>query len=198
MKVRNINISKYLTSNISYNAYSDTKRGNRGNIVNFCGIAKVQNGLKWVANNFSSPHQRAILGITALCTQPFIDLHNKHIKKEDKPITVSKTIAKIIAGTLVGILMRYYAIKAVKNFTKTVDCGKYSQILLPKGIISKLKADINSVPEKYLLNYRNGLGTALGLAGCLFTNFAVDAPLSKILTNIIYDNFLKKENVNEY
>ena len=35
---------------------------------------KAESFLTYVSKNFSSPHQRATLGITALCTQPFIDL----------------------------------------------------------------------------------------------------------------------------
>ena len=200
---RNINNTEFALNN-DYK-YTPVKRSKINYSPNFKGAnftKAAQSGLIWISNNFSSPHQRAILGITALCTQPFIDLYNRHIKKEDKPITVSKTIAKIVAGTLVGIFMRYYAIKAVKNFTKTVKSGKYSQLLLPEDIVSKLKIDKDSVSESDLLNYRNGLGTFLGLVGCVFTNFAVDAPLSKVLTNVIYNNFLKnifkKENLNEH
>ena len=53
---------------------------------------KAEGFLTYVSKNFSSPHQRAILGVSALCTQPFIDLHNRHIKKEDKPVVVAKTL----------------------------------------------------------------------------------------------------------
>ena len=146
--------------------------------------------------NFSSPHQRAILGVTALCTQPFIDLHNKHIKKEDKPITVAKTISKIIVGTIVGVTLRHYSIKMVKNCAKRVKLGKFSQCLLPNDVIDKMKTKI-SVSEESLTKYRGWLGTLIGVTGGLFTNFLIDAPLTKILTNCIHDNFFKKEGVNE-
>ena len=157
---------------------------------------KAQKFLCSIAKNFSSPHQRAILGITALCTQPFIDLHNKHIKKEDKPITVARTIAKIIVGTTVGVLLRGSAIKAIKKYTNAVNCGKYSQCLLPKKIVEKLNANPGSIPSSDLLNYRNGLGTFLGVMGGLLTNFFIDAPLSKKLTNLIHDKVFKKESAN--
>lgn len=152
--------------------------------------------LRWIPKHFSSPHQRAILGITALCTQPFIDLHNKHIKKEDKPVAVARTIAKIIVGTTVGICLRAAAIKAVKNFTKTVSDGKYSQCLLPKHVVEKLAKNPKSIVDAYLLNYRNGLGTFIGTMGGLFMNFLVDAPLSKKLTNVIHDKVFKEEKAN--
>ena len=199
MEVSNINNSNNAAES---RVYGYRNYGNNGcctqNSVSFKGLAGTQNVLKWVANNFSSPHQRAILGITALCTQPFIDLHNRHIKKEDKPITVAKTIAKIIVGTIVGIALRYYAIKAIKNFTKTVKAGKYSQCLLPQEIVAKLNVNPASVPEQDLLNYRNGLGTFIGVMGGLFTNFLIDAPLSRKLTNLIHDNVFKKEKANEH
>lgn len=153
-------------------------------------------GLKWIAQNFSSPQQRAIMGITALCSQPFIDLHNKHIKKEDKSIVVSKTIAKIIVGTCIGVCLRHYAIKAVRNFTKTTNMGKYSQCLLPKNVLAQLRVDPKSVLSTHLENYRNGLGTFIGTMGGLFTNFLIDAPLTKMLTNFINEKVFNKEKVN--
>ena len=146
--------------------------------------------LRYLSKNFTSPHQRAVLGITAICTQPFIDLHNKNIKKEEKPVVVSKTLAKIIVGTSFGVAVRHFSIKAVKNFTKSINTGKYSQCLLPKKVVENLKKGL--VPEDYIRNYRNGLGTFLGLATCLITNFLIDAPLSKILTNVIHDKVFKK------
>ena len=153
-------------------------------------------GLKWIAQNFSSPQQRATIGITALCTQPFIDLHNKHIKKEDKPIVVSKTIAKIIVGTCIGICLRHYAIKAVKNFTKATNTGKYSQCLLPKKILEQLRSNPKSISKTHLMNYRNGLGTFIGTMGGLVTNFLVDAPLTKMATNLLHDKVFNKDRPN--
>ena len=156
----------------------------------------TENFLTYVSKNFSSPHQRATLGITALCTQPFIDLHNKHIKDEDRPVVVAKTIAKIIAGTTVGICLRHYAIKAVKNYTKSTNTGKYSQILLPQKIIDKIKTESAEKIEDQLDNYRKGLGTFIGVMSGLFMNFAVDAPLTKFLTNVIHDKVFNKEKAN--
>ena len=194
MEVRGINNKNNMMG--SFCAENAPKSG-----VNFRGKLRpkaVRNSLKWISENFSSPQQRAVLGITALCTQPFIDLYNRHIKKEDKPITVARTIAKIIVGATVGVTLRYYAIKAVKNFTKRVKTGKYSQCLLPQEIVEKLRVnpETKEIPETYLLNYRNGLGTFLGVMGGLFTNFAIDAPWSKKATNLIHENVFKKEKAD--
>ena len=174
--------------------------GTVSNNVSFKGntarITAIEKFLTAISEKFSSPHQRAILGVTALCTQPFIDLHNRHIKKEDKPITVARTIAKIIVGTAVGVALRHYSIKAIKNYTNAVNCGKYSQCLLPKSVVAQLNVNPNAVDPAYLTNYRNGLGTFIGVMGGLFTNFFVDAPLSKKLTNLIHDKVFKKENAH--
>lgn len=146
--------------------------------------------LRYLSKNFTSPHQRAVLGITAICTQPFIDLHNKNIKDEDKPVVVSKTLAKIIVGTSFGVAVRHFSIKAVKNFTKAINTGKYSQCLLPQKVVEGLKKGL--VHDDYIKNYRNGLGTFLGLATCIITNFLIDAPLTKILTNVLHDKVFKR------
>ena len=95
---------------------------------------------------------------------------------------------------MVGVALRHYAIKAIKNYTNAVNCGKYSQCLLPESIVAQLKVNPKAVDPVYLTNYRNGLGTFLGVMGGLFTNFFVDAPLSKKLTNLIHDKVFKKED----
>ena len=40
---------------------------------------KTLKGLKWVGEKVSSPENRLILGVTALMSQPFIDLNNKKV-----------------------------------------------------------------------------------------------------------------------
>ena len=192
MEVRNINnadnsaIKCAAKSHLSVTGNCNAKNNFKGAKV----VTATQNGLRWVANNFSSPHQRAILGITALCTQPFIDLNNKHIKNEDKSITVAKTISKIVVGTIAGITLRHYAIKLVKKYAQSTNTGKYSQCLLPKSLVEKINRGVN-IAKGHLLNYKNGLGTIIGVSCGLFTNFLIDAPLTKLLTNFIHDNYFK-------
>ena len=201
MEVRNINNAEYTALKGTMIGRTNGDRLICAHNLSFRGLnikKPVQEGLKWVANNFSSPHQRAVLGITALCSQPFIDLHNRHIQKVDKPITVAKNISKIVVGTIAGVTLRYYAIKAINSFTKTVKNGKYSQCFLPNETISELKrAALDKKLLEGIRNYKEGLGTFLVVSVGAFTNFLIDAPLTKILTNFIHDNFFKKEDVNE-
>ena len=142
---------------------------------------KVLNGIKWAGQHISSPQNRVILGATALMTQPFIDLHNRHVDDDTKKVSAARTTAKIIAGTATGYFVRYYSIKAVEKFTQKPDKAKtmLESILYPRLARTTLKG---------MKQYKLALGTFLSLGVMLFTNFAIDAPLTKVLTNI----FVKK------
>ncbi len=143
---------------------------------------KVLNGIKWAGQHISSPQNRVILGATALMSQPFIDLHNRNVDEETRKVSAARTVAKIIAGTTTGFFVRHYSIKAVEAFTKNpAEAQKILESLLfPKGIA---KTTIKGMTQ-----YKKALGTFISLAVMLFTNFAIDAPLTKFLTNI----FVKK------
>jgi len=173
----------------------DIADANSHGYINFKGLnpkREARYALRWISKNFSSPQQRAVIGLTALCTQPFIDLHNRHIKKEDKSVVVAKTISKIIIGTCTGIAMRHYCIKAVKHFTKSNTRNLKYQFLLPTRIIAKLRRRPSSVSDIELNNYRNGLGTLFGVLGGMITNFLVDAPLTKMFTNTLNEKVFSK------
>lgn len=147
---------------------------------------KILNGLKWVGQHVSSPENRLILGVTALASQPFIDLHNRSVDERTKKVSAARTVAKIIAGTTTGVIIRYACIAAAKKFTKAPSplVNKIFSIFYPKGT--------KVVTQKGLNKYIDWLGTALSLAVMLFTNFAIDAPLTKYLTN----KFIKKIDKN--
>lgn len=148
---------------------------------------KVLNGIKWAGQHISSPQNRLILGVTALMSQPFIDLHNRHVDDETKKVSAARTVAKIIAGTTTGFFVRYYSIKAVEAFTKKPDKAvkTLESLLFPKGIAH--------TTIKGMQQYKLALGTFLSLGVMLFTNFAIDAPLTKVLTNL----FVKKVHEHE-
>lgn len=45
---------------------------------------KALKGIKWVGEHISSPENRLILGVSALMSQPFIDLSNKRVDEETR------------------------------------------------------------------------------------------------------------------
>ncbi len=137
-----------------------------------------------IGKNWTSPHQRAILGATAILIQPFIDRKNKYVDDETRKVSVAKTCAKILVGTTTGIAMRYGFIKGVSALSKPLN-------EIPKNI-SPFKKNLMSIltPENLepgnkeaLKQYRYTMGTLSALLAMVFTNFLIDAPLTKFLTN---------------
>lgn len=121
---------------------------------------------------------RAIMGATALALQPAIDYSNKAVDKETRRISVCRTLAKIIAGTAVGILVRGSAHKLIGRMTNIDSKAKLSQALIPKNFIDKFKKD-----NTLLNNYRSALSTGMAILAMCITNFVIDAPLTVYLTN---------------
>lgn len=153
---------------------------------------KTLKGLKWVGEKVSSPENRLILGVTALMSQPFIDLNNKKVDEDTRKVSAARTVAKIIAGTTTGVLIRSGCIHAIDAFTKlpteiTPDMKfkKLMTLFTPSAGILK---DLNQ--------YKKSLGTILSLGVMVVTNFLLDAPLTKFLTNKFVDRInSKKEQV---
>lgn len=127
--------------------------------------------IKWIENfgrKCTSDKQRLILGATAILMQPAIDASNKSVDEKTRKVSVARTIAKIVGGTLTGFAIRYGCIKAMdwklfkpSNFAK-VSKDAYEQ-------------------------YKNAMGTIVALVVMMVTNFAIDAPLTKWLTNVLID-----------
>lgn len=154
-----------------------------GKIVNNLPNITVSNktllkGIKWTGEHISSPQNRLILGASALVSQPFIDLHNKRVDEETRKTSASRTVAKIIAGTTSGFFVRYYAIKAVEKMTNmpAKDLKSWQTFFTPPPSLIKLSHEM-------LSNYKNLIGTLLGLGIMLCTNFLFDAPVTNLLTN---------------
>ena len=148
-------------------------------------------GIKKVNERISRPAEnRAIMGVTAIALQPAIDGSNKKVDEKTRKMSVYRTIAKIVVGTLVGIIVRGSAYSLVKNMTNINGTGKYSKYLLPSEHIKSLKEN----PE-FLANYRSALSTATAICAMIFTNFAIDAPLTVKLTNRLTKNLRETENV---
>ena len=142
---------------------------------------KTTKFIKYIGENISSAEQRLILGATALMTQPFIDAHNKDVDEKTRKVSVARTIAKIIAGTVTGFIIRKGCIKGIEALSQIPgpNVPKWKTIFTPKGIT-------NNKTEEFT-QYRNAMGTVVGLFAMLITNFAIDAPLTKFLTNKLID-----------
>ncbi len=150
---------------------------------------KTLNSLKWVGEKVSSPENRLILGVTALMSQPFIDLNNKKVDEDTRKVSAARTVAKIIAGTTTGVLIRSGCIHAIDAFTK-----------LPTEITPDMKfKNLRTLftPSagilKDLNQYKKSLGTILSLGVMVVTNFLLDAPLTKFLTNKFVDRINSKK-----
>ena len=132
-----------------------------------------------IQEELSNPAQnRLLMGATAILTQPAIDYYNHKVDKETREISRNRTIAKIIAGTIAGILVRGSAHEIVKYMTNTKATSKLKKALLPT-----FKIDSLIKTEPFLMNYRNALSTFLAVAAMSVTNFAIDAPFTVFLTN---------------
>lgn len=140
---------------------------------------KVINGIKDTGEKISSAEQRLILGATALMSQPFIDGHNRSVDEKTRKVSVARTIAKIVAGTFTGYFIRKGCIKGIKALSQAEgpNVSKIKTLFTPKGVKDN-KTDA-------FLQYRNAMGTVVALVVMVFTNFLIDAPLTKFLTNAL-------------
>ena len=144
---------------------------------------------KGVDSRISRPAEnRAIMGATALALQPAIDASNKKVDEKTRKTSICRTISKIVVGTLVGICVRGSAYKLVKNMTNINGTSKFSKALLPKKYIEELANE-----PKFLENYRSALSTGSAILAMLVTNFAIDAPLTVKMTNLLKKKFVDKD-----
>lgn len=158
----------------------------------------VLNGVEYIGRKWTSPQQRVALGVTALMLQPFIDYHNRHVDDKTRDVSVARTIAKICVGTATGFLIRYGCIKTIKTCSKSL--GELSHDVSPfKKKLYTFFTPPNIDPKNAdaVSQYRNAMGTIISLIVMSITNFAVDAPLTKLMTNglikVTNDNKLKPD-----
>ena len=124
---------------------------------------------------------RAIMGATALLTQPAIDYHNHKVDKETRRVARNRTIAKILAGAGVGIfVVRGPIYKGILNMTNLKGNSKYSKSLIPKVFLNEIEQN-----PTFLKNYRSTLAMLISLGAMCITNFVLDAPLTVIFTNYL-------------
>ena len=153
---------------------------------------KINRAISWIGKKISSPQNRLILGVTALMSQPFIDLHNRKVDEDTRKVSAARTVAKIIAGTTTGVLIRYGCIKAIdycsmlpEQISKSTRFPKLRSLFTPSSKVTALLKDLS--------HYKKALGTIVSLAVMVVTNFLIDAPLTKYLTN----KFIDKNNLNK-
>ena len=144
------------------------------------GVKRVERWKKFDETISKPAENRLIMGATALITQPVIDYNNHKVDEETRRVSRNRTIAKILAGTTVGMVVRGSCYNIVKKMTDIRGKGKYSTCLLPKDktYLQEFLRD-----GKLLKYYRSALSTAVAILAMCFTNFAIDAPLTVYLTN---------------
>lgn len=145
---------------------------------------KIQNFVQG-AGKSSTPINRFFIGVTALIIQPWMDFNNKDVDEETRKMSALRTVAKIVVGTTTGILVRVGCIELMKNFTRTIEelektgkkATKWDTFLVPTHI----SYEKFSGAERLLTKHRNALGSFVAIAVMLLT----DAPLTKLLTNVM-------------
>lgn len=155
----------------------------------------IKNWNKWTYITSDPMWNRGIMGATALLTQPTIDYYNHRVDDETRTVSKNRTIAKIVAGTLVGMfVVRGPVYKLVEKMTDFAGKWKYSKALIPKKYIKELSEN-----QTYLKNYRATLAMALALAAMSVTNFVLDAPLTIFFTNLLNEKsgVIKKSDKKE-
>lgn len=123
---------------------------------------------------------RAVMGATAILTQPFIDYYNPKVDDDTAKVSTCRTIGKIIAGTTVGCAVRsmcYYGIQALTNTDP--NASKWQKLLLPPKSVVNL---MNKKHGNWIKNYNSTLATLIGLGVMLFTNVMFDVPLTNFIT----------------
>ncbi len=172
------NVSASVTQGIANVVPKMTVKSDRANRV-----------IGWIGDKISSPQNRLILGVSALMSQPFIDLYNRKVDEDTRKVSAARTVAKIIAGTATGVLIRSGCIHAIDAFTK------YPSQITPDMKFKKLRSLF--APSEGILDsltqYKKSLGTIISLVVMVFTNFLIDAPLTKFLTNKFVDRINEKK-----
>lgn len=185
-------------ANLSITRLSSNVTGTIANTLPKMSVAgkKANKAIAWIGKNISSPQNRLILGVSALMSQPFIDLSNKKVDEDTRKVSAARTVAKIIAGTLTGVLVRAGCIKLIDYMTLIPDKVARSAanpalktLFTPEAALTGKLKDLG--------HYKKAWGTILSLLVMLITNFAIDAPLTKFLTNKFVDKIHKKDNVEK-
>ena len=194
---RNVQNSEHAKNNPSFGIEIKSKKV----------IAKIE----WLGDDFNSAMQRLVSGATALVTQPFFDWNNKNVDEDTRRASTARTLGKIIAGMVTGVTIRQICISASKKFTQNEDILKYeNKKAEKKGETLKSIPKIFEHKQQWLLpeemkdmatarqirKYRGAIGTFAAVLVMIATNFLIDVPLTKKLTNYFVQKF-KESNENK-
>jgi hypothetical protein len=149
---------------------------------------RAESIIHWFGQNISTPENRLLIGVSALATQPFIDLYNKEVDEKTRLVSCARTLGKTISGIITGVTVRAAFINIAK---------RYSELESVKSKSLKRLFTPPNAPEKMTYAYRqyqNAVGMFLAVLGLIITNFAVDAPLTNVLTNYFNKKFEGKED----
>lgn len=143
------------------------------------------------ADDITSVGQRVLIGATALGLQPLIDFNNKKVDKKTRQSSAARSIARAIIGTATGVAVRGATIKFADRFVKE---GKILDFKMSEEQIAKMTASGKKVvtsladaSKDQIKNYSATIGTLIGLAVMIFTNFAIDVPAINWMQNKIMD-----------
>lgn len=147
--------------------------------------------IHWFGENISTPENRLIIGVSALMSQPFIDLYNKDVDEKTRIVSCARTIAKIVAGTILGVTIRGGFIKLTQRYSKLGEVGakKINKLFTPP-----------SAPKEMTYSYKqyqNAMGMLLAVGAMILTSFALEGLSTKYLTNVLMKKFLGKDAKKE-
>lgn len=175
---------------------------NKGQVNNspaFCGVKEIKGErtlkfVHWLGGKMKASENRLIMGATALLSQPWFDIYNKKVDDETRSYSVARTFSKIIAGTTVGFGVREVCRFATENFCvvdKNAVRKDFVEKFLPNSKRWLAPKNIEQMSAKQIKNYTKAFGTYMAIVAMIVTNFAIDAPLTKFLTNVLKKQFDK-------
>ena len=136
-----LSIKSYITNTPLYRGAASIYRGAKQKGLDVVPESVYSNdrvikGIKKTGEKISSAEQRLILGASALMSQPFIDWNNKNVDEKTRKVSVARTVAKIIAGTLTGYYIRKGCIKGIKALSQIPgeNVPKWKTIFTPKNV----------------------------------------------------------------
>lgn len=150
------------------------------------------------AANISNLEQRATIGVAAMVLQPTIDMLNKDVDKETRKVSANRSLAKGFIGTLTGIIVRGGCMKLVESGLKTEKAtNKLAEITAKDNTPEALEKAKDFIKNHDgAKKYASVIGTIVALGVMIYTNFAVDAPLTNWLTDVLNKKTGVKPNDN--